>query len=646
MKRAPIVAGISFLVACGSGGPTLPPVTLLSPEGANHQSARYSHDGARLYWWETEGPAVQLWSATADLSDPAKLPVTALFPVPPYPSPDGSLLAVLTNEGGLADVAVIPAAGGAPRQLTHERGIAIPFGWNPDGDRLVYLATAAGSGGGTFRSFVTSASRGGSVPLLPGESRPAFGVWSPDGARIGYAVVEGGKLTIWVADSAGGNPRQLTTEGFEELDEMAWSPDGRELVYWSRRTGTSDIWVVPVDGGPLRQLTHDIRNDTGPRWSPDGKWIAFLSDRGRQTDLWVVPAAGGPERRITDDQGSEELLQWRPGTNQLAYLTGLGQSALWSLRLSGGEARRLTPDSIRASGERISPDGKQILFSIDRGGGNSDLALMPVEGGPWRVLVQGGINLLASWSPDGSRILFQSDRGGTQDIWVVGAAAGEPRQLTSWQVAERNPVWNEDGSVIYFLSDRDARLSDVWRVPAVGGEPERVTRHGAVFTVVGYRGRPELFAQALGAGGQYGVSRLNPDGTLSLVWDRSSAFPDQILPGGDSLLIAEVQPGGQFKSRLIPMKGGSEGRTLLNAGEAAGWFSADGGLLTYSIPTGATSDLAVLNRRDGTTRRLTTSPETESGAQFTPDGGTIVFTRSSTVRRIATADLTRLLGGQ
>ena len=90
-------------------------------------------------------------------------------------------------------MAVISAGGGAPKQLSNVAGVAIPISWHPDGDRVGYIATSAGAGGGTFRSFVTSVSHGGSLPLIPDEQRPNIGEWSPDGSRIGYLVIGGAR---------------------------------------------------------------------------------------------------------------------------------------------------------------------------------------------------------------------------------------------------------------------------------------------------------------------------------------------------------------------------------------------------------------------------------------------------------------------
>jgi Tol biopolymer transport system component len=650
MKHPVVLAGLGLLAACGPGkarNSALPPVTLISPDSANNQSARFSPDGTRLFWWQPAGGKNQLWTAGAGLSNPTSVPVTSVNSDPVIWSPDGTQIALSSSDAGLLQVAVIPAAGGVPRQVTRVPGLAVPVAWNPDGGRLIYLATAAGAGGGTIRSFVTSLSDGGVSPLIPDEQRPNVGMWSPDGSRIGYFVVEGGRTTIWVADSTGHHSRQLTTEGFEQFNQQTsswWSPDGKELLYQSRRTGTSDIWVVPLDSGTPRQLTRDIRNDWAPRWSPDGRWVAFHSDRGKQTDLWVVSAAGGEEIRVTDDVDGEDLMQWLSGT-RLAYLTGRGENSIWALSLADGTSRRLTPDSLHTSGPLPSPDGTHVAFILAQGGRANDIALVPLAGGPMRTLVQGGDNSDFHWSPDGTRLVFTSDRGGSPDIWVVDVAGGDPRQLTKWPGTERGPRWNGDGSAIWFVSDHDSRLTDLWQVPVAGGEPVRVTHAGAVNNPTTAPGRPELFATLLGAGGQIEVVQVTPDGALVPIWRRSNAFAADILPNGDSLVIAGFDQGGQLRFRILPVTGRGEGQIVNDTGTVLVGSSRDWSLVAYQVPNGAVHNLGLLNRKDGTTRRLTTSSFDEDGARFTPDNQTIVFQRSRSVRRIAIADVSRLLAG-
>lgn len=413
----------------------------------------------------------------------------------------------------------------------------------------------------------------------------------------------------------------------------------------SRRTGTLDLWVIPVDGGRPRQLTRDVRNDRNPTWSSDGEWVAFISDRGKQIDVWVVPAAGGVERRVTDDPVEEEAgLRWRPGTNDLTFVANTVTSGVWALNVESGKETRLTADSLRVEWFNVSPDGKNVNYVILRGGAIHDLAVMPLAGGPSRTLVAGGGTVVEPlWSPDGSKIVFESDRSGTSDIWMVDAAGGPPRQLVSWPSFDHSPVWSSDGSAVYFVSNRDSRLGDVWQVPVSGGAPKRVTTDGSVGEVTTRPGVPGALAETISPrDGKLTISRMSANGTLSVIWDRSNASARVLSPSGDSLTAQVDQPDGKRRGMILSASG-SGGRVVLKPGEQIGNWSNDGQWILYDVSVGGASDIGLLRVSDGTTRRLTTSPENEVGAEFSPDGKTVVFSRRRIVQRIHTIDLATLL---
>ncbi|MGH7582418.1 MAG: hypothetical protein ACREL5_04230 [Gemmatimonadales bacterium] len=650
-----MIPALAVIAAAGCGGKSpggtneaLPPVTMFSPDTANLQDAQFSPDWSHLYWWQSIGAARQLFMADTGFKSVTALPpVTVLGGVVPIWSPDGKEIAVPTADSGsgVSAIMVMAPDGSGARRLSLPPGLYVPASWHPRGDSLDLIATS----GGSIHGFVTSATAGGLRPLIPGLAGAYIGFRSPDGARIAYSAFDKGLSTIWVADSDGGHQRQLTHDGFEgfgNIEEGPWSPDSRTIAYQSNRTGTSDIWVVAADSGLPRQITRDVRNDTWPVWSPDGKWIAFLSDRGKQTDLWVVADTGGPAFRITNDAMPEQPGAWRRGTLQFAYLTGQGNSGIWRMSVGDGSEQRLTPDSVRAGKPILSPDGTQIAFQIDHGGGIEDIAITPATGGTLRTLVSGGADSTVTWSPDGTRLAFISDRGGTRDVWVANVADGKLIQLDNWPGDEFSPAWNADGSAIYFQSDHDARLDDIWQVPAAGGTPIRVTTEGSVGLPVTRRGLAALFTNVIGSDGQFSTIRVGPAGKLTTVWKLGNTFPVDILPRGDSLIIAEIRPGGQFGFRLVPANpsGAGAGRELLSAGQLFQSLSDDGTTILYALPNGATHDIGLLNRADGTTRRLTNTPEDESGAVMSPDGKTVYFLRSRAVRRVAVADLTKLLG--
>lgn len=651
MKAVLAVVVLSLLAVCGKNGSTVPTATALSPAGSRHTWLSWSPDGKRVTWWTPGSDTLigfQLWIANADFSSPVKLPVIGFLPV--TWSADGKWIAATASDKGIGQVVVVPSeppAGAVARHVTPGTALQNHVMFHPHGDRLLYVEFAEG---GVYTMSVVSLATGKRTALLPNEKRPYSGVWSPDGSHIAYSVQEGAKSTVWVADSSGLNPRQLTTEGFEWLYSFdnTWSPDGKEILYESRRTGTADLWVAPIDGAKPRQITHDVRNDRQGAWSSDGKWIAFLSDRGRQLDIWVVPSAGGAEQRITDGVAEEtEMPRWRPGTHQLAFTSTTPASGLWALDLRQGKERRLTPDSIRTSGKEVSPDGQQIAFVIERGGGIADLATMPFSGGAWRTLVAGGGSVTGpTWSPDGSHIAFQSDRGGTNDVWIVDASGGAPRQVENWPGYEQAPTWSGDGSQLYFVSDREAKLGDVWKAPAAGGEPARVTRDGSVYTIFGRVGVPDLFALTVSQrAGELNISRVTTSGRLQPIWDKSNAAPGPISPRGDSVIILVQQPDGMPQAMKFSVTGGG-GRPILKRLEWPTFWSRDGTSVLYTFPANGLKDIGLLNLVDGSTRRLTTSPEDETGTpEFTADAKTVVFSRDNSVTRIYTTDLTKLLAG-
>ncbi|MHB8576370.1 MAG: TolB family protein, partial [Dehalococcoidia bacterium] len=87
----------------------------------------------------------------------------------------------------------------------------------------------------------------------------------------------------------------------------------------------------------------------------------------------------------------------------------------------------------------------------------------------------------AQISPDGSRIAFVRTRmDETKDeylsnIWIVPAAGGEPMQFTGGPKRDTQPRWSPDGRWLAFASERDGKKAQVYVMPVDGGEPRRLT---------------------------------------------------------------------------------------------------------------------------------------------------------------------------
>ena len=80
------------------------------------------------------------------------------------------------------------------------------------------------------------------------------------------------------------------------------------------------------------------------------------------------------------------------------------------------------------------------------------------------------------FSPDGKWIAFSGDYAGNTDVYVMPAAGGEPKRLTWHPGADMVQGWTHDGKAVMFASGRatwaPSAAPRFWTVPAAGGVEE------------------------------------------------------------------------------------------------------------------------------------------------------------------------------
>lgn len=125
----------------------------------------------------------------------------------------------------------------------------------------------------------------------------------------------------------------------------------------------------------------------------------------------------------------------------------------------------------------ISPDGKTIAFDL-----LGDIYTMPSAGGEATCLLSGlAWEVQPRWSPDGKKILFTSDREGGDNIFTMDADGKNIRQITkeSFRLLN-NAVWMPDGQYIvarkHFTSTRSLGAGEMWMYHISGGEGLQLTK--------------------------------------------------------------------------------------------------------------------------------------------------------------------------
>jgi len=160
-----------------------------------------------------------------------------------------------------------------------------------------------------------------------------------------------------------------------------------------------------------------------------------------------------------------------------------GDRDLFLLRIGGQKAINLTEDSpVDENHAAFSPDGRFIAFRSERAGGG--LFVMGATGESVRRLTAFGDN--PAWSPDGREIVFgtegrsdPSNREKNSELWVVPAAGGEPRRIFEGDAVQ--PAWSPGGTRIAFWGIGAGNgIRDVWTIAADGSDLRRVTDQQSV----------------------------------------------------------------------------------------------------------------------------------------------------------------------
>jgi Tol biopolymer transport system component/DNA-binding winged helix-turn-helix (wHTH) protein len=209
-----------------------------------------------------------------------------------------------------------------------------------------------------------------------------------------------------------------------------------------------------------------------PTLSPDGRTVAFVSDRSGTLQVWVKALTGGNPLQLTFHEQPVARPRWSPQGDRIVY--SVQGNGIWSVAPLGGSSRQLVEVGRNPD---LAPDGRMLVFErpwevwIANGDGTNQQRLPLLKQG---YLAYYG-DAWPTFSPSGKEIaLFLGDKGPNGDYWAVPAVGGEPRRLTFDEAEGGAPAWTPDGKHIVVSSSRTGSLT-LWRIPVAGGAPEALT---------------------------------------------------------------------------------------------------------------------------------------------------------------------------
>jgi dipeptidyl aminopeptidase/acylaminoacyl peptidase len=333
---------------------------------------------------------------------------------------------------------VVPLAGGAPHQITH------------DGQS---------------------------------NSRPR---WSPDSKRIAYISDRGGSSQIWLMDPDGANAKQVTNFAAEADGELL-SPDGKNLVFTSA--------VYPGCGADdacnKKLLDAEAASKVKARMYDQllyRHWTGWGSKR--RSHIFVVPVSGGAPKDLTPGTrdvppfslGGPDDYDISPDSQELCYSMNADpvpaistNSDLYVVPLAGGEAKKITSTPGADSSPLYSPDGKYLAWRAQfRPGYESDRwRLMVLERATGKVTnltenLDRWVNSF-TWAPDSATLFFTVADRGRQSIQYVGVNGGMARVAASGDSELDDMQLTRDGKTMVYTQQTGVSPIEIFRASSTGG---------------------------------------------------------------------------------------------------------------------------------------------------------------------------------
>jgi len=567
-------------------------------------NARFSPDGKLIAFTSTKSGTKDIWVTQAVSGEPIPITKDGNSNTDPVWSPDGSQIAYLSDNGAIASqqgsrmgLWRVSALGGDPKAV-----VPLPDGstrlkrWS--GDRIVYE-----SGGELFAVGVTDGKVSRITDFKSKNSNIAWADVSDDGKTISYAVKNGEKWDLSVAD-ADGSDATVRLSSDVRISDVVWLAASDTYFFSRDVNGIEQVFGLAPEAEEPIQLTDSPTSSVVSDASPDASSVLFSSVR-EESNLWRVSDSGENESPFARSVSAEFWPAVSSDGSRVAFQSvrnldrgdKLMSCSLIVKSASGGDER--------SEGVSVTPDGALPAWSPD----GSNLAFMRIEDQKYSLFVVNasggserriGTDLLPvaysispynrvqtaefTWLPDGSGVAYAYKSGEDSLIKFAPFEAGTAKDLTKTLENESQycPIPSRDGKTLAYYSQTRKRtaagktMRSIWTVDLATSESRRILETNELVRLIGW----------------------TADNT-KLILARASRYTS-VPP--ETILLA-----------LDPVSGStSEINSLQNAYYYNIFLSNDGSRIAYASRAGGADNLWIVPSGGGTPVRLTDNNDPET----------------------------------
>ena len=266
----------------------------------------------------------------------------------------------------------------------------------------------------------------------------------------------------------------------------------------------------------------------------------------------------------------------------------------------------------------LTPDGKTIVFEL-----LGDLYSLPITGGEAKPITTGlAFDSQPSVSPDGKRIAFVSDRDGSENLWICNFDGSEPKQLSKDPQGDfESPSWTPDGEYVLVSRKPNNGLHEIWMYNIQGGSGVQVTKSSPTATTPPQQRLRALGPVASSDGKYFYYARRTGNFTYNASFPIWQVVRRDRVTGDEDVITSA--PGSAFRPLISP-----DGSKMVFGTR----HDTETGLRVRDLSSGEEKWLKYPIQRDD--QESAATRDVLPGFAFTPDSKDIIVSYGGKIHRV------------
>ncbi len=370
------------------------------------------------------------------------------------------------------------------------------------------------------------------------------------------------------------------------------------------------LWLVMARTRPQQEVlyktvpfTSDLGQEFSPAVSPDGRWIAYAAHQsGGETRIYIKDIDGKGLHAVTPSGKISLFPAWSPNGQSLAYLQVEAQQVFVRIHRVAD----------------LSNDNDRTITAITRETGRWSDQPSPLLGNPGPI-----------WMPDGHRILLSDCARPHCGLFIVNDQ-GARTWLTSAPSDGRDfyPRLSPDGSTVAFVRYYSHGSSDIYTMPARGGEAVRITHDQRAIQGIAWDPDGRTLVASWNRDGAFALWRIRLGGEMTkLHIDAGAPAEPSVSPTGAIAYVESTENWNIWRAPLAPDGMGKPALLLSSSGRNYdARYSPDGKEIAFVSDRSGNMQLWTANADGSDLKQRTNIAGTwMGGVSWSPDGATIAF---------------------